>query len=47
MPVDAKTLYPATGRRMAASLLRKGTYNSRDIKFELEATIVIFEVSYS
>ncbi|CAM9210485.1 unnamed protein product [Ectocarpus fasciculatus] len=28
---------------MAASLLRRGTYNSRDIKFELEATIVVFE----
>ncbi|CAM9531695.1 unnamed protein product [Scytosiphon promiscuus] len=32
---------------MAASLLRKGTYNSRDIKFELEATMVVFEASHA
>ncbi|CBJ29734.1 hypothetical protein Esi_0160_0022 [Ectocarpus siliculosus] len=33
----------AVSEIMAASLLRRGSYNSRDIRFELEATIVVFE----
>lgn len=32
---------------MAASLLRRGTYNSQDIKFELEATRAVYEASQS
>lgn len=32
---------------MAAALLRRGTYNSQDIKFELEATRAVYEASQS
>lgn len=30
---------------MAASLMRRGTYNSQEIKFELETTMAAYEAS--